>query len=260
SLFLFFICLKIFERGVSEKIGLLAVGLYGFWPDLVESTAMLVTEPPFLFFAVLGIYLVIKFFKEPGIKKAFFLSLIIGLGASIRPTLVVFILIFVILLLLRKPEKWPVYLLLFIIIPAIILCAFMYRNYLQHGRFVFTTAGGYDLWVGNNINANGEFEPSQEIREYFKEYGFRQIDKKGISEVKKFIFEHPFHFLKLQLVKTSKYFSLIRPTGWWSHLNKVETALTLELSGLFGAIAFIFGISGAWKIIKEKNFLPKLLV
>lgn len=258
-LLIFFICLNLFKQDISGKIGLLAMAIYGFWPDLVESTAMLLTEPLFLFFAVLGVYFAIKFFKNPNFKQAFFASLAIGLGASIRPTLIVFVFVFAILLFVKRVKKWPIYLIIFIVIPTIILCAFMYRNYLQHGRFVFATAGGYDLWVGNNIDANGEFEPTKEIRAYFEEYGFRDLDKKGISEVKKFVLEHPFHFLKLQLIKASKYFSLIRPTGWWRHLNKIEKSLTLLFSGLFGAIGFVFGISGIWLSFKEKNILYRLL-
>ena len=108
--------------------------------------------------------------------------------------------------------------------------------------------------------ANGEMEPSEEIRDYFGKYGFVNIDKKGINEVKKFALESPIHFLKLQLIKTSKYFSLIRPTGWWPHLGRIEKSLTLLFSGIFGAIGFIFGISGIWHALKNKDFFHRLLI
>lgn len=259
-LILFFICLKLFKKDISEKIGLLAMGLYGFWPDLIESTAMISTEPIFLILAILSVYLAIKFFKKPSIKIVLFLSFVIGLGASIRPTIVLFILVFIILLFVKKIEKRYIYLIFFILIPAIILCVFMYRNYLQHGRFVFTTAGGYDLWVGNNLQADGEMMPSKEIRAYFEEHGFRDIDNKGISEVKKFIIEHPVQFITLQSIKKSKYFSLIRPTGWWPYLSKLGKSLTLLFSGLFGAIGFIFGISGMWLAFRKKDFFHRMLI
>jgi len=260
-LLLFFVCLNIFEKNISEKIGLLAMGLYGFWPDLVESTAMLMTETFFLFLVVLIVYLIIKFFQNPNIKKAIIISIITSVAVFTRPTILLFSLVFVIVAFFKKDFKRKyIYLIIFLIIPIIAMSFWMLRNYLKYDRFVFSTAGGYDLWIGNNAQANGEMEPSEEIRNYFAEYGFVNIDKKGIKEVKKFALEQPIHFLKLQLIKTSKYFSLIRPTGWWPHLNKVGKSLTLLFSGLFGAIGFIFGISGIVRILKEKEFFSRLLV
>jgi hypothetical protein len=260
SLLLFFICLKIFKNENASKIGLLAMGFYGFWPDLIESTAMFLTEPLFLFLTVLAIYLLIRFFQDPNYKKIFILSLVIGLGASVRQTMMVFILVAIVFLFIYKLQKKYICALILILVPTIILIGFMYRNYLQFHRFVLTTAGGYDLWVGNHPNANGEFEPSQEIKDYIEQYGFRNIDKKGISEVKNFILTQPLKFLKLQLIKTSKYFSLIRPTGWWHHLNILDKIITLLLSGIFGAIGFIFGISGMIYLWKEKDNIYKLLI
>lgn len=261
SLMLFFICVNIFNRDVSQKIGLLAMGLYGFWPDLVESTAMLMTETFFLFLAVLVIYLMIKFFQKPGIKKNILIALILSVAILARPTVLLFGLVFMLLLFFKRDiKKRFVYLVFFIIIPVIIVGSWMFRNYLKYDRFVLSTTGGYDLWIGNNPQANGEMEPSQEIVSYFNQYGFVNIDKKGIGEVKKFILEQPLKFLKLQFIKASKYFSLIRPTGWWHHLSKAGKSLTLLFSGLFGAIGFIFGISGMWKAFKEKDFYHRFLI
>lgn len=259
-LFIYFICLNIFDERNSSKIGLLAMGIYGFWPDLVESTAMLMTEIFFLFFTVWLIYLFVKFFKNADILKAILIGLIISIAALTRPTILFFGIVFVILVIFKKDfQKKYIYLIPIILIPVIFIGSWMYRNYLKYDRFVISTTGGYDLWIGNNPKANGEMEPSQEIVNYFNQYGFVNIDKKGIGEVKKFALEQPFDFLKLQLIKTSKYFSLIRPSGWWRHLNKIETVSTLLLSAIFGAIGFIFGIGGILYSFKEKNFFFRLL-
>lgn len=260
-LFLFFICLNIFKKDISEKIGLLAMGLYGFWPDLVESTAMLMTETFYLFLVALIVYLVIKFFQNPDIKKVIFTSIIISIGIFTRPTVLLFVLAWGIVVFFKKDWKKQryVYITLLVLIPLIAMSFWMYRNYLKYDRFVFATTGGYDLWIGNNPQANGEMEPSEEIRDYFGKYGFVNIDRKGISEVKKFILEEPVHFIKLQFIKASKYFSLIRPTGWWPHLGKIGKSLTLLFSGLFGAFGFVFGISGIWYSFKKKNFFLRLL-
>lgn len=260
GLLLFFICINIFDRESSKKIGLLAMAIYGFWPDLVESTAMLMTETFFLFLVALIIYLIIKFFQNSDVKKAIFISLIISIAILTRPTILLFDLIFIFIILFKKDfRKRFVYLIPFILIPAIFMGFWMFRNYLKYDRFVMSTTGGYDLWIGNNPRANGEMEPSKEIVDYFNKYGFVNIDKKGISEVKQFVFQEPIKFLKLQLIKTSKYFSLIRPSGWWRHLNKIETVSTLLLSAIFGAIGFIFGIGGILYSFKEKNFFFRLL-
>ena len=114
-LILFFICVKIFEKDISEKVGLVAMGLYGFWPDLIETTSMLEAETVFLFFAILSIYFAIEFFKKPDIKKALWLSLAIGLGASMRLTIVLFVLVIAILLFVSKQIKRRyIYLIFFI--------------------------------------------------------------------------------------------------------------------------------------------------
>jgi len=155
------------------------------------------------------------------------------------------------------------YCFLIIIIPILIIGPWTYRNYLTYNYFVLTTgAGSYNLWVGNHHGANGELDvATPEMVDYLVNKGVAASNEKGEKEFLNFVKTYPGEYIKLLLVKTSKYFSLVRPTGWWNHLqDTIFLPITLGWSALFSALLFIFGLSGWWLAWRQEKSYPIRLV
>ncbi|MFH1225823.1 MAG: glycosyltransferase family 39 protein [bacterium] len=250
----------------GEKIGLIAAILFLFQIDLIEGTGMLLTEPLFIFLSILTVYLAIKFFQSPNGKNMIFLGLVSGLAILTRPT-ILFLLPAIVLFLIfwRKISlsRRLVYIFLIIIIPTLMIAPWTYRNFQVYDSFILTTgAGSYNLWVGNHYGANGELEAATpEMIDYLINRGVVASSEKGQAEFLNFIKVYPGEYVKLLLVKASKYFSLVRPTGWWSHLRgTIFLPITLGWSALFSALLFIFGLSGWWLAWKQEKGYPIRLV
>lgn len=262
---IFLIAKRLFPQ-TGEKIGLVSAGLFLFHIDLIEGVGMLLTEPLFIFLSTLTVYSAIKFFQSPNGKNIIFLGLVSGLAVLARPTILLFLPLIVLFLLFQKKIKLfhrLIYSFLLIVIPVLLIAPWTYRNYKIYNYFILTTgAGGYNLWVGNHHGANGELDiQTPEMVDYLVNKGVAASNEKGEKEFLSFIKTYPNEYLKLLLMKTSKYFSLIRPVGWWDHLRgTVFLPITLGWSALFSALVFIFGLSGFWLAFKqEKNYLVWLI-
>lgn len=265
GLLIFLIAKKLFSQA-GDKIGLLAAALFLFNIDLIENIGMLLTEPLFIFLSILAVYLTINFFQSPDKKNIIFLGLVLGLAILTRPTILLFCPVIVLFLLFQKnikpARRWG-YAFLLAIIPVLMIAPWTYRNYKVYHYFILTTsAGGYNLWVGNHHGASGELDDATpEMKDYLVNKGAVATEEKGKAEFFNFIKTYPGEYLKLLLVKISKYFSIIRPTGWWDHLRgTIWLPITLGWSALFSALLFIFGLSGFWLAFKlEKNYLVRLI-
>ena len=101
---------------------------------------------------------------------------------------------------------------------------------------------------------------TKEIDKYAEEYGYFAANERGIQEVKNLALRHPLTFLKLQLVKTSVYFSVARPAAFWFHLKGLSQLVTIGFSSLFAFIVFIFGLAGFWRFVKKKDIVSRMFV
>ncbi len=265
GLLIFLTAKKLFS-GQGEKIGLIAAALFLFYIDLIEGIGMLLTEPLFIFLSALAVYLTINFFQSPDKKNVLLLGLVLALAILTRPTILLFTPIIILFLLFQKKIKFShrlIYSFLLIFILILLIAPWTYRNYKVYDYFILTTgAGGCNLWIGNHHGANGELDADMPVvADYIVNKGVVAAEKKCKAEFFEFIKQYPGEYLKLLFVKTSKYFSIIRPTGWWNHLRgTVFLPITLGWSALFSAILFIFGLSGFWLAFKqEKNYLVRLI-
>ena len=254
---LFLISRKIFSEG-GQWIGIAAAALYVFFIDVLQMSAMIMTESLFLFLSVLSIYFFVNFFQNATTKNSIYLGLSIALCILTRPTALLLLGVFVVFAISKR------YFLQAVILVACFVAVvgpWTLRNYLVFDRFIMTTAaGGYDIWVGNNLEANGELDPSPQITAYLEKYGVESADEEGIKKVKEFALNHPVQFIKLQLIKTSIYFSFARPSAFWFHLSGASKMLTIVASSLFSFIVFIFGFAGIWLLWKSKEKIYRWLL
>ena len=259
ALLIYLITIKIFQAKLSKKkIALVAAGIFGFYPDLIEISAMLMTETFYLFLFCLGLYLFFKYFNKFNIYSAVMLGIIFGLATLARPPVLFLISIIFYYYWQKKNLK---YLAVFIIIIIIVFIPWTARNYSVYNKIIpFSAAGGYNFWIGNYHGANGEQESPPEAKAYAKEHGMAEISKESIKQFKNFVITHPFEFGKLTLLKINKYFSIIRPMGFWFYQSGIGQALMLLSSAIASVILFIFGLAGIIRSWTRENEKLKYLI
>ncbi len=261
SVYLIFLsCREIFkEKG--DIIGLIAAALFGLHPDLIEISAMLMTETLYLFLLVLIIWLFIKLYQKPERTcYSVFLSFVIGLTILSRPPIILFVpIIFVFYILNKKYKQCALFSLVFILT----LLPWVIRNYLIYHQFILTTLiGEYNLWVGNTLLANGGqisggYNP---LTTYVDIYSFFSLKQKASQEFFLFITNYPLVFIKLCFLRIIRYFSLIRPMGFWFYQTGLSQLLFVASSAVSIIILFVSGFSGMILSLLEKNKPMRYLI
>lgn len=256
---LFLIARKIFE---NEKTGLLAALLFGLHPDLIEIAAMLMTETLYLFFVTLVAFVFVKnyYSKNRSVGQSALLGAVAGLAILTRPTVILFLLPILFFYAFRKEiQNGSVFLLVFIAV----LVPWAVRNYLVHHQFILTTlTGSFNLWIGNMLFAQGGqiaggFNP---FDEYVRLQGFKGIKEKATQEFLFFVLNHPLIFIKLCALRVIRFFSLIRPMGFWFYQSGIKQLLFIFSSLGWGAIFFVSGYGGLLALWKARQPLWRYLI
>lgn len=250
---LFKICQKIFLES-KQSIGLVAMLIFGLHPDLIEISAMLMIETWYLFTVVLVVYIFLEIFKQ---QSSWPLAMLLGAALVVaiysRPTVVLFVPIIFIFYLIRKN-----YLTLIICLftMLVLMSPWTYRNWKVYQQFIPTTViGSYNLWLGNTALADGGqlaggYNP---WNDYVAEQGFAKVKEKASQEFKTFVFQHPFSFVKLTLIRVVRYFSLIRPMGFWFYQTGLGQIVFVSCSGIFIALLFVSGLLGMFLAARQKK-------
>lgn len=243
--------LLIFEEKDNKKyLALWAAGIFAFYPDLIEISAMLLTETLYLFFVCFSLYLFFYYKRNPTFNILVLLSVVCGVTVLARPPFLVALPVILVCLYKESIKK----LLLFAAIVLVVFLPWSVRNYVTFKKVMpFGVAGQANLWIGNHVGANGEQEASEEMNQFIRE---GQIDKLGDISTEKF-FEflrgHPDDFIKLTLLRVNKYFSFLRPMGFWFYNSGIKQMLFVASSLLASLILFIAGFAGVFKSIHDKN-------
>ncbi|KKS26433.1 MAG: hypothetical protein UU87_C0002G0112 [Parcubacteria group bacterium GW2011_GWA2_42_11] len=235
----------------KRKIALWAAGILAFYPDLIENAAMLLTETFYLFLVSLMIYFFFRCFYQKNIWLPLTLGLFSGLACLARPP-VVFFLPIVIFYFVAKKQWRP--LVLFFIALILVFTPWTIRNYSVFGEFMpFSAAGNFNFWIGNFHGANGEQEPQKIHYEYMQTHNLVELQAESMNQFKSFLREHPLEFIKLTLLRANKYFSILRPMGFWFYQQGWGQFLFLLFSGLASILLFVAGFGGMIKSIKIKK-------
>lgn len=261
ALFLFFIAKRVFDKEKGEQIGLVAALLFGLHPDLIEISAMLMTETFYLFVTIACIYLFLRVFES---DMSFVWSAALGAGIAIgilsRPPLLLFIPIIAVLYLIRRRF---VRLFLMLGIIAIVMAPWAARNYRVYDQFILTTViGEYNIWIGNTLMADGGqlgggFNP---FDAYVAEHGYGTVRTAARESFRAFLIEHPGRFIELTAIRFVRYLSLIRPMGFWFYQSGVPQFIFISFSGVSIAILFFLGFIGMSALLAQKKPLYYYLI
>ena len=250
ALFLFLICKLIFKEN-GRKTGWIAAAFFGFYPDLIEMGAMLMAETLYIFSTILIIYIFFRWYGKDSMIGIFLLGLITGLTTLIRSTgglifLPVFIFYFF------KYRKWK-QLILFLILFFLILTPWTIRNYKIYHAFIPTMANaGYNLWTGNHEGGDGEGGNVPSHFEDLAKYGAIGANNYSLRQFKNFLLDHPLTYIKFTATRSIKYFSFIRPMGFWFYQSGWSQLIFVFSSALASVFLFTFGFAGIFAAIKKE--------
>lgn len=265
ALFLFLICKKIFsirnnpgplslgygenDATAGRKAGWMAAIFFGFYPDLIEIGAMLMTEIFFLFLSILVIYFFVKYFDKPRFWGVVLLALSFGAAILVRSGVGIFLPVFLFYFYRRRAYNFFI---LFLVLIFVILTPWTVRNYFSYGKFLPTMANfGFNLWVGNYEGGDGEGGNRPELVEATKRYGVIEANNYAVGRFKNFLKAHPLTYVKLTVTRTIKYFSFIRPMGFWFYHSGWSQLIFVLSSALASVFLFTFGFAGIFFAIKE---------
>lgn len=255
ALLLYLMCRRMFSPD-GKRIGWFAAALFGFHPDLIEIGAMLMTETTFLFFTILTLYCFTRQFKRATNGGVLALSLSFGAAILARSSIIVFAALFAWRFFRQKAYAKII---LFGVLMAMILTPWTLRNYLTYGKVLPTMANfGYNLWVGNRVGVDGEGGNPPELFRAMRDYGMIGANYYATEQYNTFIHEHPVLYAGLTTSRTLKYFSFLRPMGFWFYQQGIGQAVFIASSIAWGFalfVSFFGGLSVAWRR-ERKNAMP----
>jgi 4-amino-4-deoxy-L-arabinose transferase-like glycosyltransferase len=241
------------EDSRVENIALISAVLFGFWPDLLEISAMLMTETLYLFFTTLLVYVFVQVFDKPkNVWLGFLFGAITGLGILTRPTLLFFVLFFI---FFYWRAKQPISILPYSLALIVSLLPWTLRNYSVYHQFIPTTLiGEFNLWLGNTLVANGGqisggYNP---LDAFIQLNGASGLKDHAALMFKLFVLEYPGKFIELCIVRFVRYFSLIRPMGFWFYQTGISQGMFVASSAVWIAGVFLTGWSGLVSKIRDE--------
>lgn len=258
--FVYLMAKIIFKKNEKvESISLVSAALVGFFPDLIEISAMLMTETLYIFFWVWLIWYFFDFVDKNKIElksawaNVIWLGVISGLSVMARPPVLFVLPVMVVYFLLRKKIK-------LIIIMTVALGAvftpWTVRNYLAYEKIMpFGGAGAYNFWIGNHVGATGEQDKPEEVEEFIVKYGAYLVADKSIDEFKIFVRDYPLDFVRLTMLRVNRYFSFARPMGFWFYDFGLSQLVFILSSALASLILFVSALFSAIKLWRERDSL-----
>lgn len=231
----------------GERIGLTAGIIAIVAPDLILYNAWLLTETLFIFLVALLLWCVYKIGDK--LQGWIIAGILLGLCALTRPTFLLFLPILFFWLYFSKKVK--LYKLLMIpLITFVVITPWTVRNYTVTGSFMLvSSAGGINLWIGNNENGTGEYRWIEEGNPYMDDtLSEAEKNSKCYSEVIRFVSQNPVKASNLLVLKAILF---IIPTGdkFYIASNYLQPTVMFFLTGLF----FEFLLLGAVGVVFSKS-------
>jgi 4-amino-4-deoxy-L-arabinose transferase-like glycosyltransferase len=264
SVWLIYLAARLVTQGMasSKNMALLSAVMFGFYPDLIEISAMLMTETLYLFLVCLVLYLFFRYLTRPTKYGHILLAIMLGLAIMARPPVILFAPIVMFYFYRKKAFSQLAVFLLFL---GLVFVPWTLRNYNVYHEFMpFGGAGNFNFWIGNYHGGRGEQEPSQEMFSFALNHPIKEVNRESMRQFKDFIFQYPGEFIELTLLRTNKYFSFSRPIGFWFYQTGIGQVIVVLSSAIASVILFTLGLSGLWHALvrgrKESCYLAAFLL
>lgn len=218
---------KIANKYFTTPVANLSVFLYAFSPLAICYTSITGSETLFSGVLILSVY---TFFI---LKKPYITGFLIGYLTLVRPIAVLLPLVFLLFILIKKnfskKEKIKEFIIISFMV-AIVIAPWIIRNQIVFGVPVFSTNGGYVVYVNNNPNATGSWSdpfkyPDSPMLKYRYEQGFDElgIHNEGKELAVKWIIENPDRFVKLGFLRIANSYWLKNDDIMWAFTTGIDT-------------------------------------
>ncbi|MBP5427085.1 MAG: glycosyltransferase family 39 protein [Clostridiales bacterium] len=191
---LYKLCKMFFSNSVSN----FALALFAFSPLSICYTSIIGSETLFQTLLLLITY---NLFHK---KNPYILGILVGYLALVRPIGIFFCFCLILFLLLEKSKNNIKFITTFSLTFLLVISGWLIRNYVQFGQVIYSTNGGYVLYVNNNPYATGSWsDPYSYPNSPFKKYLFKDnfdelaINREGKKLAIKWISDNPDQFLYL---------------------------------------------------------------
>ncbi|MDP3793882.1 MAG: hypothetical protein Q8R07_03970 [Candidatus Uhrbacteria bacterium] len=236
----------------------LPLSLYAFHPDLVQQTAMLMSEALFVFLMMASVRLLVYLIEKKDVAKSIHWITVIGLGLilgalfMVRPPGLLILLLSVAFLIWRRLSKQAV---LIILIAVALQVPWNVRNVQVYHHFVLNApVGGRDFWVGLHPESGGEFNVPAEVTKKLEGLDAAARERVSLEETKKSVLNHPGYALKRTVHKAFKLFALSKTSGFWFHYRStLDHALTVVGSILFNFVLWSMAFAQLWEIVRTRR-------
>ena len=234
-----------------RSIGLWAAAIFGWYPDLIEISAMLLTETLYLFLVCLMVYLFFWYWDRQDYWAAALLGLSSGLAVLARSPVLFFIPVILFYFYKKNKIKQGI---LFLFILVSVFVPWTVRNYDVYREFLpLGGSGAFNFWIGNYHGGRGEQEPTAEHGYFVDNMPMAGLQDESMRQFKVFLRDYPAEFVKISFLRANKYFSLIRPMGWWFYQTGWGQIVFVFSSAMAIGVLFIMGFAGFIKSLKLKD-------
>lgn len=226
STLIMFLTYRLAKQFFNEKIAIITLALFAFSPLAIAYNSIHCSEILFSAILMLSIYL---FFNK---NNPLLIGLLIGYLTLIRPIGMFIPLIFAFFMFIKKDlklKKKIVYIVSFAVAVAVVIAPWLIRNYIVFGEPVFSTNGGYVIYVNNNDEATGSWSDPYKYKDsplakYKTDTGFDEMatHKVGKELAYKWIKENPTRFVQLAFLRIAN--------SYWYKTDDIMWSLTTSLN------------------------------
>jgi len=275
------------QASKRDSMALWSAAIFALYPDLIEISAMLLGETLYLFLWTLFIFAFVWYIDKTKPAESGFAGwlhslsewlgtrsvveslrrewlVVIGLGfiggltVLARPT-VLFVLPLVFVYLWSR-RRWALSVLCLIVLVAV-FTPWTAHNYQAFDRIMpFGGAGNYNFWIGNHPGATGEQETGEEIARFLRDNGALALYDGSLPKFLEFVRAAPLEFVKLTALRVNRYFSVIRPMGFWFYDTGWSQFAFVMSSAAASVFLLVFSLYGVIRIWRERTILINYLL
>jgi len=247
STFSVYIFYQINNNFFSNKISLINTFIFSFFPLNLYSVGQTSSITLQIFLSLLFIKYFFLIFKNQSNKNIVIFSIASGLLLLTRGEFLLILGISLIYILIFKKLNFS-HLIKILLVLSIIVSPYLIRNYLHFNEVVLVKSKGYNLWKGNNPQANveGFFYESEKLKpklDALKKDKYYEINRDNLflSEALNNIYKNPDIYTKLFFKKIFSFYFIDLNSSYpnYYHYLNIVPAFLISLLSFLGIVFFL---------------------